>query len=268
MCAMATPEALELMPHVSREIDQVTATDEAIAAMPVLAGLLVPFVVGLVAWSRWRGVTRVCLVVCALGLAAAAVAFRGVPDVGPWLPWVVAATAAVAALGALLGPDETTSPAAWWVAGTGLVLVGIVAMVLGWRGLDYNHWLWQSRTAPMWAALVGGALLIVLGFVGRALPDTGLIAVPVCLVLLGGALLALVWAGDWMLRGPNLLDRHDESESGWEKLPELVIGFGLLAGAFAVTRRWWSAAAMSVVLGLALAAGAVARDEMLWRLMW
>lgn len=214
MCALASPEALSLSPHTPREPDQVTATDASIVAVPWLAGLLLPVLVGLVLWWRRPGVVRGCLLLCAAGLVGAAVTVRGIPDTGPWQPWVVAGAALVALLGAALGPGaEHVGPTGRWVA---------------------DRW---------WTAA------------------------PVLLILLASATVALVWAGSWMLSVP-MLDRHEESESGWSKLPELVVGTGLLAAAVALVRRWWSTAAMSVLLGCILGASVVAGNDDQWRLLW
>lgn len=268
--ALATPEALSLLPHAPREVDQVTATDGAIAAVPVLAGVLLPSVLGLVCWRRWPAATRGCLVLCAGGLGGAAVILGAIPDAGPWQPWVVGGAAAGALLGAVLGTGVRAEPSrlAGRSAGLGLVVVGGVAMVLGWRGLAYQGWSWSPGvTGPMWAALVGGIVLVVLGLVGGSLPDRRSVAAVLSVLLLAGALVALLRSGLWMLTVP-LLDRHEESESGWSGLGELVVGVGLLAAATALTRRWWSTAALSVVAGCATAAAVVARDRDLWRLMW
>jgi hypothetical protein len=268
--ALATPEALDLGPHVRREVDQVTATDAAIAAVPVVAALLVPFVVGLVSWRRWHLLTRACLVLCAAGLGAAAVTTAGIPDAGPWQPWVTAGAAGLALVGAVLGTgtrEDGSRPAALLVS-LGLVLVGGVVAVLAWRGLEYWDWYWwPTTTGLMGAALVVGVLLVLLGLVGRHLPDAWWTAAPVLLLLLAGAGAALVWAGSWMLVEP-LLDRHEEAESAWAKMPELLVGMGLLAGAVALARRWWSTAALSVVAGCGAGAAVVARTPDLWRLMW
>ncbi|KRE99147.1 hypothetical protein ASG88_15580 [Nocardioides sp. Soil777] len=268
--AMATPEALELMPSASRQVDQVTATDGAIAAVPVLAGLVLPFVVGVACWGRRPDVTRGCLVVSALGLGAAAVVVTGIPDAGPWQPWVLGAAASLALLGAVLGTGSGAEPSrtARLLATAGLVLVGTAVAVLAWRGLEYQQWYWwPSETGPMWAALVGGATLVLVGAVGHRLPDAWWTAAPVLLVLLAGAALALTWAVSWMLAEP-LLDRHVEAESAWATLPHLLLGAGLLAGAVALLRRWWSTAALSVVVGTGVAAAVLSRDALLWRLMW
>lgn len=268
--ALATPEALELGPHVRREVGQVTATDAAIAAVPLVAAVLAPFVVGLVSWPRWPRVTRASLVLCAAGLGAAAWVTAGIPDAGPWQPWVTAAAAGLALAGAVLGtgPRGDGSRLAGLLASVGLVLVGGAVAVLAWRGLEYWDWYWwPTTTGLMGAALVVGVLLVLLGLGGRHLPDSWWTASPVLMVLLAGAAAALVWAGSWMLLEP-LLDRNEETESAWVKMPELLAGMGLLAGAVAMSRRWWSTAALSVVAGCGAGAAVVARTPDLWRLMW
>lgn len=267
--ALATPEALGLTPPLRREPDQVTATDRAIAAVPVLAGLLLPVLVALLGWRVPR-LVRGCLLLCALGLGAAAVVSTGIPDVGPWQPWVTGGAAVLAVLGAVLGPGVRDEPSrvAGALASLGLMTMGAVVVLLAWQGLEYQGWLWSvGVTGPMWAALVGGVLLVLLGLVGRMLPERRWLAVPVAGVLLLAALVALAWAASWML-SVDLLDRHEESESGWSGLARLVVGTGLLAASAAVARRWWSTAAMSLVIGCLVGAGVVARDQDLWRLMW
>lgn len=268
--ALATPEALDLLPHAPRVVDQVTAEDTAIAAVPLVAATTVPFLVGLACWRRSPVVTRACLVACAGGLGTAVLVVPGIPDAGPWQPWVLAAAAASALLGAVLGtgPREGPSHPARLLVSGGLMVVGAVVGVLGWRGLSYQHWSWSPGvTGPMWAALAGGAVLVLLGLVGHRLPDAWWTAAPVLVVLLAGALVALVWATSWMLSLP-FLDRHEESESAWETLPQLVVGTGLLAGGTALVHRWWSTAALSAAGGVAVGAAVVARDPDLWRLMW
>jgi hypothetical protein len=84
-------------------------------------------------------------------------------------------------------------------------------------------------------------------------------------VLVVAAAVALGVALQWMGYEARLLDRHAESESGWEKMPHLLAGAGLLAAATAVAFRWWSTAAMSVVAGCLLATGQVVRNDDLWR---
>lgn len=272
LCALVAPEALSLVPHVPGEADQVSATDDAVAAVPPLAGLLVPVLVG---WTCWRrpAVVRTCLAVCAVGLVAAAVVFRGIPDVGPWQPWVTAGAAGVALLGVVLGPGTRPGPEgagrlAGRVASVGLMVAGALAVLLARQGLAYQGWLWSPGvTGPMWAALGGGVLLVLLGLVGRMLPETRWLAVATTVVLLLAALAALVVAGSWMLSVP-MLDRHEESESGWSALAVLLAGTGLLAAAAATARRWWSAGAMSVVAGCVVAAAVVVRDPDLGRLIW
>lgn len=267
--ALATPEALALRPDAPRYGDQVTATDGAVAAVPLLAGLLLPFLVGLACWRRRPRVTRGCLLLCAVGLAGAAVTVRGIPDTGPWQPWVTGTAAVTALFGAVLGTGERDepSPAAGLLVSAGLVVVGAVVVVLAWRGLDYQHWYWHAGTVLMAAALATGVVLVLLGLAGRLLPDSRWTAVPVLLVLAAGAFLTLLWAGSWMLSEP-FLDRHEESESAWMKLPELLVGVGLLAGAAALARRGWSTAGLSVATGCAAGAAVVARTPDLWRLMW
>lgn len=268
--ALATPEALALGSAPVHAPDHVTATDGSIVAVPVLAGLLVPVLVGVLCVRARPWLARACLVLCAVGLVGAAVAFRGIPDVGPWQPWVTAGAAVVALLGAVLGVGVRDDPdrLAGWLASLGLVLTGGLAVLLARQGLEYQGWIWlPGVTGPMWVALGGGAVLLLVGLGGRMLPDRRWLAVPVALVLLAAALLALAWAGAWML-DVNLLDRHEESESGWSQLAVLVAGTGVLAAAAALVRRWWSTAAMSLVGGCLVAAGVVARDHDLWRLMW
>jgi len=269
MCAFATPEALSIVPGGRRAPDQVSASDLAVTAVPLLALLLLPVLVGLTCW-RWAWIVRLCLLSCAVGLAAAAVVVRGVPDVGPWQPWVTAGATVVALVGAVLGPDTRGVPdrVAGALASLGLMTTGGLTVLLAWRGLEYQGWHWiPGTTGPMWAALVLGGLLVLTGLVGRMLPDSGWLAVPVAVVLAAAAALALLWAGSWML-SVQMLDRHEESESGWSALAQLVVGTGLLAATVATARRWWSAAAVSLVAGCAVAAAVVVRDPDLWRLMW
>lgn len=267
--ALATPEALSLLPEAPRYGDQVTATDGAIAAVPLLAALLLPVLVGLACWRRWPRVTRGCLVLCAAGLTGAALTVRGIPDAGPWTPGVLGVAAVVALLGAVLGTGARVEPsrAARALVSAGLVVVGAVVVVLARRGLDYQDWYWSATTVPMVAALATGAVLVLLGLAGTRLPDSGRTAAPVLVLLVAGASVALFWAGTWMLALP-FLDRHEESESAWMKLAELLVGVGLLAGAAALARRWWSTAGLSVVGGCAAGAAVVARTPDLWRLMW
>jgi hypothetical protein len=267
--ALATPEALSLLPEARRYGDQVTATDGAIATIPLLAAVLLPFVVGLACWRRRPRVTRGCLVLCAAGLAGAALTVRGIPDVGPWSPWALGVAAAVALLGAVLGTGAVDEPSrvARALVSSGLVLVGAVVVVLAWRGLDYQDWHWRSTALPMVAALATGTVLVLLGLAGTRLPDSRWTAAPALVLLVAAASVTLLWAGAWMLALP-FLDRHEESESAWMKLAELLVGVGLLAGAAAVARRWWSTAGLSVVGGCAAGAAVVARTPDLWRLMW
>lgn len=269
MFALAAREAADLPAGgPSGEPDQVSATASAIAAVPYLAVLLLFFLVGLSCWRRSPRATRLCLVVGAGGLGWAAYVVRGIPDLGPWYPGGLAIAAAVALLGAVLGTGAVTEPSrvAGVLASVGLAAVGAVVAVLGWRGLEYQGWFWYwSVTGPMWAAMVVGALLVVLGLVGRRLPDRWWTAAPAMVVLLGAALVTLTLALSWMGWDSPLLDRHEESESGWEKMPHLLAGAGFLAAATAVAFRWWSTAAVSVVVGCLLAAGQVVRDPGLWR---
>lgn len=272
--ALAAPEALSLAPPLRREPDQVTATGAAIAAVPVLAGLLLPVLVALLGWRARPWLVRGCLLLCALGLGAAAAVFTGIPDVGPWQPWVTTAAAVAALFGVWLGPGvghgvgDDHGRLAGWLASPGLVLVGGLVVLLAWQGLDYQAWVWlPGVTGPMWAALVLGVVLVLLGVVGRMLPDRRWLAVVGSVVLLVAALVAVAGAATWML-SVGLLDRHEESETGWSALSVLVVGTGLLAASAALARRWWATSAMSLAVGCLVGAGVVARDHDLWRLMW
>lgn len=252
--------------------DQVTASRFAIEASPWLSLLLVPWLVGLLAWVRRPLLLRLCLLPGALGLVLAAVVFRGVPDVGPWQPWACLGFAALAVAGAVLGTGLPVSPedsrVATRLAGVGLALVGLIAAAFGWAGLEYQGWFFSPGvTGVMWLGLVGGALVFLLGIVGGMLPDRWWTRVPVTLLLLVLGLASLVSTVLWMSDLP-LLDRHEETESGWEALALLMFAGGCLAGAAAMLRRWWSAAALSFTAGGVGCALVVARTPDLWRFMW
>ena len=152
------------------------------------------------------------------------------------------------------------------LASAGLVVAGGIGVVLGWRGLEHQSWGWHSYvTRPMFAALGVGPLLVVLGLVGRRLPDRWWTAAPTVAVLVVAAGVVLGDTLSWMGYEARLLDRHAESESGWTTMAHLLAGTGLLAAAAAVAFRWWSTAAMSVVAGSLLATGQVVRNDDLWR---
>jgi hypothetical protein len=269
MFGQARREALYLAgQQISRRSDRVVATDHAIAGVPPLVYLLALWLVGLLCWRRFPWVTRACLVVGAAGLVLAGGVVGGIPDLGPWYPEAMLTAAAVALWGAWLGTGSVAEPsrATGLLASAGLVVAGGVGVVLGWRGLDHQDWWWHPYvTGPMFAALGVGALLVVLGLVGRWLPDRWWTAAPTAAVLVVAAAVALGVALRWMGYEARLLDRHAESESGWEKMPHLLAGAGLLAAATAVAFRWWSTAAMSVVAGCLLATGQVVRNDDLWR---
>ena len=154
-----------------------------------------------------------------------------------------------------------------WPAWFGLWSAGAVGLMCALatpeaRALDPH-----PRRAPDQVSATADAIAAVPVLAWLLLPDRGWLAVlaAVPLLVVGAAL--LVRAGTWML-DVEMLDRHEESESGWSKLPELLAGVGALSGAVALARRWWSTAAVSVVVGCLLAAAVVARDHDLWRLMW
>lgn len=269
MFAAARGEAVYLADHeISRRSDRVVATDEAIADVPVLVYLLPLWLVGLLCWRRFPWVTRICLVVGAAGLFFAGGVAGGIPDLGPWYPEGMLIASAVALGGAWLGTGPVAEPSrmAGLLASAGLVAAGGIGVVLGWRGLEYQHWyVHWFVTGPMFAALGVGVLLVVLGLVGHRLPDRWWTAAPTVAVLVVAAGVALGFALWWMGYESRLLDRHEESESGWDTMAHLLAGTGLLAAATSVAFRWWSTAAMSVVTGSLLAAGQVVRDNDLWR---
>jgi hypothetical protein len=269
MFGKARSEALYLADHqIRRGSDQVVATDHAIAGVPHLVYLLPLWLVGLLCWRRFPWVTRSCLVLGAAGLVFAGGVVGGIPDLGPWYPSAMLVAAAVALWGAWLGTGRVAEPSrvAGLLASAGLVVAGGIGVVLGWRGLDYQHWYFHwFATGPMFAALGVGALLVVLGLVGRWLPDRWWTAAPTVAVLLVAAGVALGFALWWRGYEARLLSRHAESESGWDTMAHLLAGTGLLAGATAMVFRWWSTAAMSVVGGCLLATGQVVRNDDLWR---
>lgn len=262
-------EAVDLLryPRVV-EPDVVAASSTTVRLAPVLGiALTVAFLGALTTWVRPPVACHVFLAVGALALLLSAWAWPGVPDAGPWWPvaGVVAGTLALVGLPAgAVGPE---SGGEGRVAGLALAGAGVAVAVLGWRGLEYHDWYPHlTVTGPMWVALVVGLVLVPLGLLGHRLPATSRTSTAAVVVAGTAALVVLVPAVLWMV-DLGLLQRHEESESGWEGLLPVVVGTGFLAAAVAARRRWWPLMALSLAVALALGCGAVLRSD-LARFLW
>lgn len=249
--------------------DEVATAEGALPLVAVL-GLVLPVLFVLVAltWRlprRWSLVPRLGLGLGGLCLLVSAWVWTWVPDAGPLWPVVAALAGVLALLGftsrSLQGDSRGGRP-----AGAGLALAGATVAVLGGGGLEYNRWSLGFFMAPMWAALVVGTLLVPVGLLGHRLPDNRVVAAVVVLLTGAVALVALVPATSWML-DLGQLQRHEESETGWEAVLPVLVGTGFLAAACAATRRRWPLVALSLTVGLGLGAGSVLRSDVA-RLLW
>lgn len=252
--------------------DEVAVAEGSLGLVAVLGAVLpVLFVLVALTWalpSGWSLVPRLGLGLGGLALLVSAWTWRSVPDAGPLWPGVTTAAGVLALAGFAAPPLRAPAgqPGGGRSVGVALALCGGLVALLGWQGLDYQNWHQGWHTAPMWAALVVGGLLVPVGLLAHRLPDRAWAAAGVTLVTGGVALVALVPAVLWLL-DLGQLRRHEESESGWEAVLPVLVGSGFLAAACAAARRRWPLVGLSLVVALLLGAGWVLRSD-LARFLW
>lgn len=198
---------------------------------------------------------RTGLVSGGLALLVAAVAWSGFPDHEP-AEWYVGLSAlagacALVAAGLPRVPAGTADPPpsrrVAVVVGVGLALSGAFLAWTSWRGGSY--WQWQGASAQVYrVGLVVGVAEVLLGlaapwWIGLRVRALGLVAAVVA------AALGLTWlaAGVGVLESSAVLYRWEEDERAWVlATPLLLAGVGLLATAWALTRRRGDLAGLSL----------------------